>query len=47
MQNDDLMTGLPGEELLRRGLSDVEANRRTTAGKEVCRCDLSYALRNR
>ena len=31
MKSDDLMTGLPGEDLLRRGLADVQSNRCTVA----------------
>ena len=31
MQTNDLMTGLPGEDLLRQGLADVRANRDTIA----------------
>jgi len=31
MKTDDLMTGLPGEDLLRQGLADVRSNRCTIA----------------
>jgi hypothetical protein len=32
MKTDDLMTGLPGEALIRRGLADLKAGHRTIAG---------------
>lgn len=45
MQNLDLIIGLPGEKLLKRGLADVEANRQTIAASliQIARPRLSRA----
>ena len=36
MKNDDLISGLPGEKLVRQGLADFQAGLRTIPARLVC-----------